>query len=64
MDKRQRTWTWLAAVMSFVVGLILVLNDSGAGWFLIIILIHRHVKVLRAILVRSGKVISNEAVGQ
>ena len=36
MDNRQRAWTWLAAAMSFVVGFILVLNDSGAGWFLII----------------------------
>ena len=37
MHKRQRTWIWLAAAFSFVVGFILVLNDSGAGWFLIIL---------------------------
>ena len=36
MHKRQRTWIWLAAAFSFVVGFILVLNDSAAGWFLII----------------------------
>ena len=36
MQNRQRTWLWLAAAISFIVGLILVLNDSGAGWFLII----------------------------
>ncbi len=37
MDNRQRAWLWLSAAVSLVVGLILVLNDSGAGWFLIII---------------------------
>jgi hypothetical protein len=36
MNKNQRTWLWLSAIVSFVVGFILVLNDSGAGWFLII----------------------------
>ena len=36
MDNRQRIWLWSAAAVSFIVGLILVLNDSGAGWFLII----------------------------
>ena len=36
MQNRQRAWLWLAAAVSFVVGFILVLNDSGAGWFLII----------------------------
>ncbi len=36
MHKRQSTWLWLSAAVSFVVGFILVLNDSGAGWFLII----------------------------
>lgn len=36
MGNRQRIWLWSAAVVSFIVGLILVLNDSGAGWFLII----------------------------
>ena len=37
MDNRQRTWTLLAAALSFIVGLILVMNDSAAGWFLIIV---------------------------
>ena len=36
MHNRQRTWLWLSAVVSFVVGFILFLNDSGAGWFLIL----------------------------
>lgn len=36
MRNNQRTWLWLSAAFSFVVGFILVLNDSGAGWFLII----------------------------
>jgi hypothetical protein len=36
MDKRQRIWMWVAVVVSFLVGLLLVWNDSGAGWFLII----------------------------
>jgi len=36
MNKNQKTWLWLSAIVSFVVGFMLVLNDSGAGWFLII----------------------------
>ena len=36
MNKPQRTWLWISAAVSFLVGLILVWNDSGAGWFLII----------------------------
>lgn len=36
MHNRQRVWLWLSAAVSFIVGSILVLNDSGAGWFLII----------------------------
>jgi hypothetical protein len=36
MHSHQRAWLWLAAVVSFVVGFILVLSDSSAGWFLII----------------------------
>ena len=36
MGNRQRVWLWLSAAVSFIVGFILVLNDSGAGWFLII----------------------------
>ncbi len=37
MDNRQRAWFWAAAGLSFIVGLILVLNDSSAGWVFIII---------------------------
>jgi len=36
MHNRQKEWLWLSAAVSFIVGFILVLNDSGAGWFLII----------------------------
>jgi hypothetical protein len=36
VHNRQRAWLWISAGVSFVVGFILVLNDSGAGWFLII----------------------------
>ena len=37
MQNRQRVWFWLAAAVLFVVGFILVMNDSTAGWFLIIL---------------------------
>jgi len=37
MRNHQRAWLWLSAAVSLVVGFILVLNDSGAGWFLIIL---------------------------
>ncbi len=37
MQNRQRVWLWSAAAMSFVVGLILVLNDSSGGWVMFII---------------------------
>ena len=37
MQNRQRVWFWLAAAVLFVVGFMLVMNDSTAGWFLIIL---------------------------
>jgi hypothetical protein len=37
MNNRQRNWNWAAAAVSFVVGLLLVLNDSSAGWIFFII---------------------------
>jgi hypothetical protein len=37
MDNRQRNWTWAAAAVAFAVGLLLVLNDSSAGWIFFII---------------------------
>jgi len=37
MYNRQRVWLWLSAAVSIIVGFILVLNDSGGGWFLIIL---------------------------
>ncbi len=36
MYNRQRAWLWFSAAVSFIVGLILVMNDSSAGWFLVI----------------------------
>ncbi len=36
MQDRERPWLWLSAAASFVVGVLLVMNDSAAGWFLII----------------------------
>ena len=36
MDKRQRIWMGVSAAVSFLVGLLLVWNDSAAGWFLIV----------------------------
>jgi hypothetical protein len=36
MHNRQKAWLWLSTAILFIVGLILVWNDSAAGWFLII----------------------------
>ncbi len=36
MNNRQKIWLWLSAAVSLIVGFILVMSDSGAGWFLII----------------------------
>jgi hypothetical protein len=36
MDIRKKVWVGLSAAIFFITGFILVLNDSGAGWFLII----------------------------
>ena len=36
MYNRQSAWLWLSAAVSFTVGLLLVVNDSSAGWFLVI----------------------------
>ncbi len=38
MNNRQRTWLWLSAAVCFIVGIILVLNDSAAGGGFLIIL--------------------------
>ena len=37
MQNRQRVGLLLSAAVLFVVGFILVMNDSGAGWVLIIL---------------------------
>ncbi len=37
MNNRSRAWLWSAAAISFIMGIILVLNDnSGAGAFFIV----------------------------
>lgn len=36
MHNRSRAWLWSAAAISFIVGLIFVWSDSGAGWFFIL----------------------------
>ncbi len=36
MNHRQKIWLWVSAAVSLIVGFILVMSDSGAGWFLII----------------------------
>ena len=37
MKDRQIAWLWISAAVLFVVGFILVMSDSSAGWFLIIL---------------------------
>jgi hypothetical protein len=37
VDNRERIWIWSAAALSFVAGLVLVLNGSSAGWIFFII---------------------------
>jgi hypothetical protein len=37
MKNRQKIWLWSSAAVLFVMGFILVMSDSGAGWFLIIL---------------------------
>ena len=37
MSQRRTFWNWVAAGLSFVTGLILVLNDSAAGWIFFIL---------------------------
>ena len=36
MNGSARSVLWLSAAVSLIVGLLLVMKDSGAGWFLII----------------------------
>jgi hypothetical protein len=37
MNNRQKIWLWVSIAISVIVGIILVMNDSGAGWLLIIL---------------------------
>jgi hypothetical protein len=37
MKDRQKVWLWISAAFLFVVGFILVMSESSAGWFLIIL---------------------------
>ncbi len=37
MNASPQIWLWLSATVSLIAGFLLVMNDSGAGWFLIIL---------------------------
>ncbi len=37
MSASPGVWLWISAAVSFIVGALLVMNDSSAGWFLIIL---------------------------
>ncbi len=37
MNTNPGVWLWISAAVSLIAGAVLVLNDSGAGWFLIIL---------------------------
>jgi hypothetical protein len=55
MDNRQKTWIWLGAGMSFLVGLLLLMNDSSAaGLFLILIGIGSLATLTRGGQTRAG----------
>ena len=36
MNVSPRIWLWVSAAVSLIAGILLILNDSSAGWFLII----------------------------
>ncbi len=36
MNASPQAWLWVSAAVSLIAGLLLVMNDSSAGWFLII----------------------------
>ncbi len=36
MNASPQIWLWVSATISLIAGFLLVMNDSGAGWFLII----------------------------
>ena len=35
MKTSPQIWLWVSAAVSLITGFLLVMNDSGAGWFLI-----------------------------
>ncbi len=37
MSATPGVWLWISAVVSLIAGSLLVMNDSSAGWFLIIL---------------------------
>ena len=37
MKNHQKVWQWVSAAVMCMVGFVLVMNDSSAGWFLIIL---------------------------
>lgn len=36
MNASPQIWLWVSAAVSLITGFLLVMNDSGAGWFLIL----------------------------
>ena len=36
MNASPQIWLWVSAIVSLIAGSLLVMNDSSAGWFLII----------------------------
>jgi hypothetical protein len=36
MNASPQVWLWVSAIVSLIAGSLLVMNDSSAGWFLII----------------------------
>ena len=37
MNASPQIWLWASAAVSLITGFLLVMNDSGAGWFLVIL---------------------------
>ncbi len=37
MNNRQKIWVWVSIAVSLIMGFILIINGSAAGWFLIIL---------------------------
>ncbi len=59
MNASPQIWLWASAAVSFIAGSLLVMNDSSAGWFLIIMGIIDIGATARA---RPGSAISNRGM--